>query len=145
MGASKVGFSSEGGSKMIRHLQEIRGTETETLVIKELNRLTATGEFIPCRYSWSQIKAYATYLIDMSSDLSRESSTYVSMFLERFNKVELDFLFRIKKALLTSDQHELEKIEAEHHTNVNRVKRVVNRHTTALTKIKSKLKGNHDD
>ena len=142
MGTAKVGLYAKGGFKMIRHLQEIRGTETETAVIKELNRLTATGEFIPCRYSWSQIKAYSTYLIDMSSDLSRESGTYVSMFLERFNKVELDFLFRIKKALLTSDQHELEKIEAEHHTNVNRVKRVVNRHTTALARIKSKLKGN---
>ena len=38
MGTAKVGLYAKGGFKMIRHLQEIRGTETETAVIKEIKR-----------------------------------------------------------------------------------------------------------
>lgn len=113
--------------------------EVQEVVISELNRLYRRGEFMPVRYSWSEMKHVAGYLRDNHGHIEPQGSQYMDSILNPYNKPECTYIFEIAKSLATGG--DLAPIKQRVRTDNQRLRRWMAKYTTEVERERQGITG----
>ncbi|MGH1430461.1 MAG: hypothetical protein ACRBB4_04995 [Neptuniibacter sp.] len=115
---------------------------TREEIIKEINILFRRREFMPCRFTWTQLKTVAQYLRDNHGYLQGETVQYIDSLLEPYNEPECSYIFAIVKVIASGG--DLKSIRSSVRADNQRLrrfiqKRVEKKESSFLGKIKQSM------
>lgn len=131
---------------MISELTKLKGLPVELLVIKELNQLYRKREFMPVRYTWSELKMVATYLENCHGSLQGVQPEYVDSILNPYNEPECAIIFDAVRRMATGE--DLQPLRTKCKLDNQRLSRWIKRFVSDyeqqqgfMSRLKNKLGG----